>query len=136
MAGRASGGAAGLERVRRRLKAWRRRPDRGRGIPGDIWESIADLAEEQGTYRVASELSLNSESIKKRLAARAKGGGGAKAAAASPVFVDLGLEGLPQGRSCVVEFKSADGTSMTVRFEGPCGSDLSALASAYWGRRR
>jgi len=56
-----------LDRLARRLEAWRTTPTRGRRIPERLWQAAAELARIYGLSATASALKLNYYDLQRRL---------------------------------------------------------------------
>ena len=124
------GGESDLQKLRRRLDAWRAqcRGPNGR-IPEALWSAAVVGACRAGVEPVAEALQLNVAALRRRV----------EAAAATkppppitPAFVELGLVGA--AATCQLEVEAADGAKLSIRMPGPV-PDLAGLLAAF-GRRR
>lgn len=108
-------------------------------MPAELWRLATELACEHGVYMVSRTLGVSYEQLKKRvpdtlLAVRNRSG-----PADAPQFVEL-LTAATRARVAesewVVELKSIDGTSMTIRSTGQTAPEMSKLVEAFWSRSR
>lgn len=134
MARRRGTAAERLDELRARIDEWRRTREKRSLMPGELWSDAAKLGRELGAYRVMRGLSVNYESLKRRMhpdvhsGATSTGRGG---------FIELRGEqilgaGAPTASS--IELESADGTRLTVRLASGSALDVVALVAAF--RRR
>lgn len=130
MAGQTAVEDAELERIEAELDVWRRSPERGRGIPEEIWRDVVTLAREHGVCRVARSLGLNYDSVKRRASAC----GIALKRRAAPTFVELGLQSVGGDGTRVLELSTPDGVRLTVK--GASVEELSALVAMVLSRGR
>ena len=104
-------------------------------IPPQLWAAAVEQVAVHGACRVASELSLDYDMLKRRVA---QAGGKVACTALAPRFVELfaaaGAMPAPSAQpECVVELANARGGRMRVALNG-CGLvGLSALCSAFLG---
>lgn len=61
---------ARIQAIRGQVEAWRRRRDRGRGMPDALWAEAVALAAEIGVYAAAQGIGVDYGSLRARLRAR------------------------------------------------------------------
>ncbi len=126
-----SGLPAEIERVARRLEAYRnrRRDQRSRRLPEGLWARAVDLARRHGVSRISRALRLEYYVLKRRLRAA----GERPVEEVLPRFVEVG----PFGGSAAhaIEVEDGEGRKMTVRVSGGSAGDLVALAEGLWRSR-
>lgn len=137
MVGRRAGVVTGqLGRAAERFARWRRTRTRGARIPETLWELAAGLAVSYGVCKTAGLLRLDYYGLKKRVEAKAAGGGaGAKPSAelgGLPTFVELPRAPVNGAGEWVIEFESQAGAKMRVQLKGGSAPDLVALSSGFW----
>jgi hypothetical protein len=116
-----------LERIRKRLDAWRKSKKPRTRIPETLWAAAVEEAARCGVNRVAKALGLDYYSLKKRLDASGD---------PTPVFMEL----LPAAAGSVsgfsIELESRDGTKMRIQIKGTETPDVVALSRELWGISR
>ena len=124
--------ADALTQLQERFAAWRAVRKLGMRIPAELWTAAVEMVAVHGACRVASELKLDYNVLKQRVA---RAGGKATATSLVPQFVELFAAtgptpsaSLPQ---CVVELANARGARMRVELSGQGLVGLSALCSAF-----
>jgi hypothetical protein len=124
------GGESDLQKLRRRLDAWRAggRGPQGR-IPEALWSAAVGRARRAGVEPVAEALRLNVAALRRRVetAAATK-----PAPPLTPAFVELGL--IAPAATCQLEVEAPDGAKLSIRITGPV-PDLAGLLATF-GRRR
>ena len=124
-------GSRELEAVRQRVERWRRKEGgRGSRIPEELWNEAVTVARVAGVYATARALRLNYERLKERASrAAVKEGGGN-----SNRFVALQLPQLNGGAKVIVDLVGRDGEQVRMELSGVNGTDVVALAEAFWKR--
>ena len=56
-----------LEQIAQRFRRWRESRKRGEHIPPALWLAAVGMAKEHGLYRIAHELRIDHDGLKKRL---------------------------------------------------------------------
>lgn len=124
--------ADALAQLKERFAAWRAVRTLGTRIPAELWSAAVDLVAVHGACRVAGELRLDYDVLKKRVALA---GGKAEATSLVPQFVELFAAAGPAHSAslpqCVVELATARGATMRVELSGQGLVGLSALCSAF-----
>jgi hypothetical protein len=83
-----------IQAIRRQVEAWRRRRDRGRGMPDPLWAEAVDLAAEIGVCAAAAGIGVHYGSLRSRLRARearSEQGGFVDAGSVAELAVTTGL---------------------------------------------
>jgi hypothetical protein len=118
-----------LQQVRRHIDVWRWTRLKRSPMPEELWAQAARLARRLGVWRVARDLGLCYESLKRRVEEKTseKDPGAVRfvEVRGSDVMDVAGSDGT------VVELHSIDGTRMTVRFGGSVQVDMMALVAAF-----
>ena len=122
-----------LEQVAERFRHWRETRIRGEHIPPDLWTAAVVMAKEHGLHRIAHELRIDHDGLKRRME---RAGGVARGTKVDTQFVELfaapaaTVAGM---RECVVELENARGAKMRVELSGKGLAGLAGLCSAFWG---
>jgi hypothetical protein len=133
---RVKAGEDALRDLKERFAAWRAVRKLGMRIPPELWCAAVEMVAMHGACRVASELNLDYDMLKQRVALSS---GKTATAQLAPRFVELfaAAEPLPAPSAsrpeCVVELANARGARMRVELNGPGVVGLSALCSAFLG---
>ena len=129
---RATGRGESLEQVAERFKRWRGTRVRGEHIPPDLWAAAVGMAREHGLHRIAHELRVDHDGLKRRLERASSAARDGKLDTqfvelfAVPVATSTGM------RECVVELENARGAKMRVELGGKGLAGLAGLCSAFW----
>jgi hypothetical protein len=117
-----------LEQVGERFKQWREARLRGEHIPADLWAAAVVMAKEHGLYRIAHELRVDHDGLKRRLERAGEGKRDSQFVElfAVPAAIAAGL------RECVVELENARGAKMRVELNGKGLAGLAGLCRAFW----
>jgi hypothetical protein len=93
-----------------------------------LWSIAIDVARREGVNRTAQQLHLDAGKLKRRLVAA---DGGISKAQRRPEFVELmaPLRAAPPG--CVIEFESAGGSKMRIRWDSGASPDWTSLLRAW-----
>lgn len=123
-----------LEQVRGRFKRWRETRVRGEHIPAVLWAAAVGMALEHGLDRVAQELRVDYDGLKKRLGPSV---GALQASKGGTQFVELAFAPVPPTAAqclceCVIELQNVRGAKMRVELNGPGLASLAGLCSAFW----
>ena len=120
-----------LEQVRKRFKRWRETRVRGEHIPDVLWAAAVGMAVEHGLDRVAQELHVDCDRLKKRLGQT----GALQTRKGGVQFVELAFAPPPQPASlceCAIELENVRGAKMRVELNGNGLAGLAGLCSAFW----
>ena len=129
----ASGHGESLEQVEQRFRRWREGRQRGERIPPALWAAAVDVAKEHGLHRIAHELHVDYDGLKRRVE---RAGDTAPRGKLDTQFVELFAPAAPAAgglRECVVELENARGAKMRVELNGHGLAGLAGLCSAFWG---
>ena len=121
-----------LEQVKQRFAQWRASRKRGEHISNELWGLAFGLVEHHGLQRVADELRVNIDVLKKRLGHDVKLPPAIKV---EPRFVEMFAPPAPvaaQNCECIVEMENARGAKMRIEFKGSNTSGLMQLSNAFW----
>lgn len=131
---RAQALAQDVDQLKLRFKRWRESRKLGEHIPAILWSAAVELAGKSDPLRVAHELRIDFDGLKRRLDRAA---GGAASGRLDPQFVEL-LAAAPRSasigqRECVVEMHNARGAKMRVQLSGNGLAGLAGLCNAFLG---
>ena len=118
-----------LQQVRRGIDVWRWTRLKRSQMPEELWARATWLAQSLGVWRVARDLGLCYESLKRRVEERAS-----QREAGAPRFVEVrgsDLTNVASSDGTVVELQVTDGMRMTVRLGGGAQVDMMALVAAF-----
>ena len=121
-----------LERIERRFRRWRESRKRGERIPVALWAAAVGLTKEHGLHRIAQELRVDYDGLKKRLE---HAGGAARAGKVDTEFVELfAAPGSTAAGvcECAVELQNARGAKMRLELNGNGLGGLAGVCSAFW----
>lgn len=123
-----------LAQVQERFKHWRKIRLRGQHIPQHLWVAAVGLAKEYGLCRVANELSINHDRLKKHLAQAECALQGSKP---DMQFVELTDASIPRLLTqspceCVIEMRSERGAKMRVELNGNGLAGLAGICNTFW----
>lgn len=116
--------SAGLERLKIRFAAWRKKRVRGTRIPERLWDAAVVVAGEVGVCQTANSLHLDYYALQRRLEERAQ-------QPASPAFMELSSPAFTTSE-CVIELEDACGASMRMHFKGVDMSSIATLGQQLW----
>jgi hypothetical protein len=121
-----------VEPLRCQLETWRQTRKHGEHIPESLWEAAAKLAGAFGVSPVARALGVGYYALKERARACRLGSRSDNKPAA---FIELPQPATPIARSdYLVEWEDGRGAKMTLRLAPGSGSEVLALAQAFWRR--
>ena len=116
-----------LEEVKARFEEWRRNRKGKAPIPDELWAAAAELARTEGVSRTSTELSVEWNHLKRRMAAAS----GASSKPAPPRFVELAA---PRGESlaeCVIELEGRR-AKLRIQLKDVSASYLAKLSRELW----
>jgi hypothetical protein len=128
----ARGRGESLEQIERRFRRWRESRKRGEHIPVALWAAAVGLTKEHGLHRIAQELRVDYDGLKKRLE---HAGGAARAGEVDTRFVELFAAPASTAAGvceCAVELENTRGAKMRVELNGNGLGGLAGLCSAFW----
>jgi hypothetical protein len=133
MVGATKGHVSSVEQVAQRFSRWRSSRVRGEHIPADLWAAAVVLSEEHGVGRIARDLGVDPDGLKKRAkhndtsrVGRDKGDG---------EFVELFVappSAAANSHECVVELENGRGAKMRIALNGKGVAGLRDLCGAFW----
>jgi hypothetical protein len=118
-----------LQELRSGIEVWRWTRLKRSPMPEELWAQAARLAQNLGVGRVARDLGLCYESLKRRVEEKAS-----RKDAGAVRFVEVrgaDLMDVTSSNGPVVELQASDGTRMTVRLGSGTPVDLQALVAAF-----
>jgi len=118
----------GIEAVRTQFEAWRSGRARKSPIPDKLWSAAINAARQGGVNRTAQQLHLDAGKLKRLLVA-ADGRG--RRAPRKPRFVELIAPAPASSPECLIEFESAIGSKMRIRWKAAVPPDWTNLLRAW-----
>ena len=112
-----------LEEARARFEAWRQNRKGKSSIPDELWAVAAEVARKEGVSRTSTELHVEWNHLKRRMAAAS----GASRRAAPPAFVELIAPATQLFPECTIELEGRRG-SLRICVKGAPASYLAALS--------
>ncbi len=126
--------SADIEQVRRRLQEWRRSCKHGARIPEVLWIAAVKLSNKYRPARVAHELGLDYDGLKRRLKTAKQHG--ASEPQTQPGFIEL-LRFAPSSHcECTIEMEDRRGAKMKLEIKGVSAGDVAAVSRALWSAER
>ena len=116
-----------LEEAKARFEEWRRTRKGKAAIPDELWAAAAEVARREGVSRTSTELRIEWNELKLRMAAAA----GVPRQAAPPAFVELVA---PQSQSlteCMIELEGRR-SKLRIQLKGASASYLATLSRELW----
>jgi hypothetical protein len=116
-----------LEEVKARFEEWGRTRKGKAPIPAELWAAAAEVARTEGVSRTSTELSVEWNHLKRRMAAAS----GASSRPAPPRFVELVA---PRGESlpeCVIELEGRR-AKRRIQLKDASASYLAKLSRELW----
>jgi hypothetical protein len=121
-----------LQQSQQELETWRKARQPGERIPEAVWTSVTALARVHGVSPVCQALRVDYYGLKRRVLGSEPV---RKPQRKRVAFVELPVVSQRTASSgCVVELAQNGVRTMTIRWAGSAGSDLLALAEAFWRR--
>jgi hypothetical protein len=124
-----------LSQAAAQFARWRRGRERGARIPASLWELALRLAEQQGLSRTATALRLDYYALKKRLEQQSTLAVGVNQPTTQPAFVELAPASVASPGQCLIEVRSAAGSTLRVYLPAGQVPDLAALARSFGDAR-
>ena len=114
-----------LEEAKARFEEWRRNRKGKSSIPDELWASAVEVARKEGVSRTSTELSVEWNHLKRRMAAAV-----ATPKPVPPAFVELvaGEASLPE---CTIELEGSR-CKLRIRLNGASASYLASLSRELW----
>jgi hypothetical protein len=126
--------AADIEQVRRRLQEWRRSRRHGARIPEALWIAAVKLAKKYRPARVAHELGLDYDGLKRRVKIAQQHGTSEQAT--QPGFIELFPFAPTSHCECAMEIEDRRGAKMKLELKGASAGDVAAVSRALWSAVR
>ena len=116
-----------LQAAHRQFEQWRRVRHPGDRIPDRLWRLAVAAARRLGVSRTARMLHLESQKLKRLVAAASP------ASRAAPAFVELLAPPAGSGGDCTIEIEGRHGGRLRVQLRGAPVPDLVALSRVVCG---
>jgi len=121
-----------VEPLRCQWEAWSQNRKQGEHIPENLWDATVELAAQFGVGRLCRALGVGYHALKERAqACRDRSRSENKPAA----FIELPVPAPTARIDYLVELEDGRGAKMTVRLAPGSGSEVLALAQAFWRRQ-
>jgi hypothetical protein len=134
MVGVPKGRVGSVEQVAQRFSRWRANRVRGEHIPADLWAAAVILSEEHGVGRIAHDLRVDPDGLKKRAKHNNTSRVGSDKVDAEFVEMFVAPPSAATGsHECVVELENVRGAKMRIALNGKGVAGLSDLCGAFWG---
>lgn len=112
-----------LEEAKARFEAWRQNRKGKAAIPDELWAAAAEVARKEGVSRTSTELRVEWNHLKRRMAAASK----ASTKPAPATFVELVAPRPQQLPECTIELECRCG-KLRIQLKNASVSDLAALS--------
>jgi hypothetical protein len=116
-----------LEDVKARFEEWRRNRKGKAAIPDELWAAAAEVARTEGVSRTSTELHVEWNHLKRRLAAAE----GAPSRPARPRFVELVAPRREALSECVIELEGRH-AKLRIQLKEASASYLATLSRELW----
>lgn len=123
-----------IEQVRRRLREWRLSRRHGARIPEALWISAVGLAKKYRPARIAHELGLDYDGLKRRVKT-AKQHGTSEPQTQSG-FIELFPFAPSSHCECTIAIEDRRGAKMKLELRGASAGDVAAVSRALWSAER
>ena len=120
---RSKTGSITLEEVKARFEEWRRNRKGKASIPDELWAAAAGVARKEGVSRTSTELRVEWNHLKRRMAAAS----GATPKPVPPAFVELVGPGGTSLPECSIELEGRRG-KLRIELKGASASYLATLS--------
>lgn len=124
--------AQDLEALGQRLTHWRETRERGQHIPAVLWKAAAQMARQYGLERVAHDLHLDIDRLKRQLSS---GAVDVLASQADCRFIEMRVSPITTTAEslceCTVELENGRGAKMRVQLSGDGLVGLGTLCSSF-----
>jgi hypothetical protein len=127
-------GSSDIEEVRRHLQEWRRSRKHGARIPEGLWISAVTLAKKYRPARVAHELGLDYDGLKRRVKTAKQHGTSEQET--QPGFIELFPFAPSSHCQCTMEIEDRRGAKMKLELKGASAGDVAAVSRALWSAER
>jgi hypothetical protein len=116
-----------LDEAKARFEAWRQNRKGKAPIPDALWSAAVDVARKEGVSRTATELRVEWNRLKRRLAAAA----GTPSEQSPPKFVELVAPREEALHECVIEVEGRR-CKLRIQLKGASASYLATLSRELW----
>lgn len=117
-----------LEEAKVRFEAWRQNRKGKAAIPDELWAAAVEVARKEGVSRTSTELRVEWNHLKRRMAAAAEP---TSPKPVPPAFVELVVPRPQSFPECTVELEGQRG-KMTIRLKNAEASYLATLSRELW----
>ena len=124
---RSKTGAITLDEAKVRFEEWRRNRKGRASIPDELWASAVEVARKEGVSRTSTELRVEWNHLKRRMAAASV----ATPKAVPPAFVELVGPVEASLPECTIELEGRRG-KLRIRLRGASASYLAMLSGQLW----
>lgn len=125
---------ADIEEIRRRLQEWRRSRKHGARIPEPLWIAAVDLAKKYRPARIAHELGLDYDGLRRRLKTAKQHG--TSAPQTQPGFIEIFPFTSSSHCQCTIAIEDRRGAKMKLELKGASGGEVAAVSRALWSAER
>ena len=128
--------SAQLQKLARRLAAWRRVRSRGQRMPEDLWKAAGKLADLHGVSRVSAALKVNYYDLQRRTVSGSRRDH-STAEVDKTTFVELPIpsSSVPSTDLGTLEWAEPSGSRLTVRLPQAGPTDLLPLVELFLHHR-
>jgi hypothetical protein len=116
-----------LDEAKARFEAWRQNRKVKAPIPDALWSAAVDVARKEGVSRTATELRVEWNRLKRRMAAAA----GTPSEQSPPKFVELVAPREEALHECVIEVEGRR-CKLRIQLKGASASYLATLSRELW----
>jgi hypothetical protein len=116
-----------LDEAKARFEAWRQNRKGKAPIPDALWSAAVDVARKEGVSRTATELRVEWNRLKRRMAAAA----GTPSEQSPPKFVELVAPREEALHECVIEVEGRR-CKLRIQLKGASASYLATLSRELW----
>jgi hypothetical protein len=116
-----------LEEVKARFEQWRQTRKGKAAIPDELWSAAAEVARKQGVSRTLTELRVEWNELKRRMATAP----GVARQSAPPAFVELVAPHAQSLSECMIELEGRR-CKLRIQLKGASASYLASLSRELW----
>ncbi len=116
-----------LEEAKARFQKWRQNRKGEAAIPDELWSAVAEVARKEGVSRTSTELRVEWNELKRRMAAAT----GVSRRTGPPAFVELVAPQAESLSECTIEMEGRQG-KLRIQLKGASASDMATLSRALW----
>lgn len=115
-----------LDEAKARFEAWRQNRKGKAAIPDELWAAAAEVARKEGVSRTSTELRVEWNELKRRMAAA-----GVSRQTAPPAFVELVAPQAQPLSECTIELEGRR-CKLRIQLKGTSASYLATLSRELW----